>query len=187
MNDIPCSWRLIERSSLHSLHTVSDTCVLRHLPLPQWQCQIPVARSPISLISAGHAEQGSGSGLQSGPSSKPGAIREQNCKAGVIGINGRTRMQPVPRAARGANRRSCGSRSLLRARLRRFAVFCNWRLRASTCFDIASSSFLASDPALATFWTFWSALPIAVPILTATRVSLFFWPFGCPPWKIRSS
>src|SRR6267378_941790 len=39
---------------------------------------------------------------------------------------------------------------------------------------MSSSSLLASDPAFATFCTPRSALPIAVPIPTATRVSLLF-------------
>src|SRR5882724_8405571 len=39
---------------------------------------------------------------------------------------------------------------------------------------MACSSFLASTPAFATCWALRSALPIAVPMLTATRVSLLF-------------
>src|SRR5882724_5245571 len=39
---------------------------------------------------------------------------------------------------------------------------------------MSSSSFLARDPALANFCTLRSALPMAVPIFTATRASLLF-------------
>src|SRR6266446_1035536 len=62
----------------------------------------------------------------------------------------------------------------LSAFLRRLVVWSSWRLRTSTCLEMARSSFLASTPAFATCWALRSALPIAAPIFTATCVSLLF-------------
>src|SRR5580704_12017310 len=75
-------------------------------------------------------------------------------------------------------------RSALRSR---FVVFCSWRFSASTCFEISSNSFFASAPAFANWWALRSALPTAVPILTATCVNLLFLAIVLPQYQRQPS